>query len=104
MGDCETMPGKKHLVLNRPGWPRAKEWGSGSWLENLPFSDRLRQPDNHPAITTSAQRLTALRPCLATGLPLSCAFVNLKEHAVHRRLTNQFLTLFTAVCQSFFVV
>jgi hypothetical protein len=75
-GDGVTMPGKTRGPEPAGMAFGAKDSGSGSWLENLPFSDRLRQPDNHPAITTSAQRLTALRPCLATGLPLSCVRSN----------------------------
>ncbi len=41
-------------------------------LQVVGFSDRFRQPDNLPG---GPERLTALRPRLATGLPLSCAIV-----------------------------
>ena len=45
------------------------------------FSDRLRQPDRLSRLTPASKarktskRLTALRPCLTTGLPLSYAIV-----------------------------
>ena len=53
-------------------------------LEVVVFSDRLRQPDNLRRLGIGflpARRLTALRPCLAAGLPLSCAIVRLRKRA-----------------------
>jgi hypothetical protein len=50
------------------------------------FSDRLRQPDNlrqealfYCSMLKRLWRLTALRPHLAMGLPLSCAIVVLRK-------------------------
>ena len=56
-----------------PPPPRAKE------LKVCP-SDCLRQPDNLRAgKPENARRLTALRPYLAAGLPLSCAIIALRK-------------------------
>jgi hypothetical protein len=52
----------------------------------MAFSDRLRQPDNLSRTEVSQklfdsrpERLTALRPYLAAGLPLSCAIIALQK-------------------------
>jgi hypothetical protein len=57
-------------------------------IEVMAFSDRLRQPDNlskeresfkKHSLPTLFERLTALRPYLAAGLPLSCAIIALRK-------------------------
>jgi hypothetical protein len=57
-------------------------------LEALAFFDRLRQPDNlcgedeaRMIWLSLTLRLTALRPCLTAGLPLSCTIVVLEKNS-----------------------
>lgn len=53
----------------------------------------------------STRRLTALRPCLATGLPLSCAIVHCKRTLLSAARKSAsaadelIITLFQSVCQ-----
>ena len=85
-------------------------------VESSSSSDRLRQPDNLPVRLgprpNTFGRLTALRPYLAAGLPLSCAIGVLKDPELlincnSLKLLNiighclSIKTLFAAIFQAF---
>jgi hypothetical protein len=53
-----------------------------SWLSPTAFGNQTISSQH---AFTPGKRLTALRPCLATGLPLSCAIVVLQKAVLHGR-------------------